>query len=212
MYLSRLMFNPRDPAAVRALSDAYALHQLILSAFPHREDGGPGRVLFRTEASANCGAPQVLVQSEKEPGWSRLERALLLRIESKKVSIKVARGQRLRFRLRANPTVRRQALPATEGKPEAAHKRIGVYGEEAQRRWLDGKAEKHGFRVLESRVADRGFVLSHKPGQREPLRHLCVEFDGILEVTDSGRFSPALQTGIGSGKGFGFGLLSVARA
>jgi CRISPR system Cascade subunit CasE len=38
-----------------------------------------------------------------------------------------------------------------------------------------------------------------------------VLFNGTLAVTDPERFRAALATGIGSGKAYGFGLLSVAR-
>jgi len=39
-----------------------------------------------------------------------------------------------------------------------------------------------------------------------------VLFDGRLVVTDADRFRETLTAGIGSGKAYGFGLLSIARA
>jgi CRISPR system Cascade subunit CasE len=39
-----------------------------------------------------------------------------------------------------------------------------------------------------------------------------VRYEGILQVTDCARFLAALAAGIGPAKGFGFGLLSVAKA
>ena len=39
-----------------------------------------------------------------------------------------------------------------------------------------------------------------------------VLFDGELEVNDANAFRAALRSGIGSGKAYGFGLLSIARA
>jgi len=212
MYLSRLMLNPRDPSALRAVSDSYALHQLVWSAFPGREDGGPGRVLFRAEEHSRGSAPTVLVQSDREPMWERIERSGLLTADRKRVCVTVTEGQRLRFRLRANPTVRRVFERGADGKCESEGKRIGVYGEDAQGKWLEAKAEKAGFRVLDCRVADRGVLVSRKPGCEQPIRHLCVDFDGILEVTDPSCFLAALESGIGSAKAFGFGLLSVAPA
>jgi CRISPR system Cascade subunit CasE len=44
------------------------------------------------------------------------------------------------------------------------------------------------------------------------LTHHAVRFDGLLVVTDPERLRHALRAGIGSAKGFGFGLLSLARA
>jgi len=213
MYLSRLTINPHSPPALSALSDPYALHQLVWSALPDREDGGPGRVLFRLEPLVSGLPPVLLVQSEREPNWRALVSAGCLVAETKPFAPRFAAGQCLRFRLRANPTVRRVfGGPTQEGAPKPSGTRIGVYGEDAQRGWLDRKAAHAGFKVLECRVSDRGVLQSRKPGSSAPLRHLCVDFEGVLQVTDPGLFLGALQTGLGSGKGLGFGLLSVAPA
>ena len=39
-----------------------------------------------------------------------------------------------------------------------------------------------------------------------------VQFDGLLRVTDPDRLRETVRKGIGSGKGLGFGLLSLAPA
>jgi len=38
----------------------------------------------------------------------------------------------------------------------------------------------------------------------------AATFEGILEVTDAEKFRQSLKQGIGTGKAYGFGLLSVA--
>jgi len=190
------------------------MHQLVYSGFPDREAGGPGRVLFRLEGDRPAGAAVVLVQSEREPDWRPLlAERVLLAAEHKPVRPRLATGQRLRFRLRANPTVRRVfGGPSAEGEPKQSGVRVGVYGEDAQRAWLDRKASQSGFRVLDCRVADRGLQMARRRNGAPPLRHLCVDFDGLLEVTDPNLLATALASGIGSAKAFGFGLLSLARA
>lgn len=55
-----------------------------------------------------------------------------------------------------------------------------------------------------------GQAAGAKPPQRARL--WSVRFDGVLTVTDSALFQEAIVRGIGPGKAFGFGLLSVARA
>jgi CRISPR-associated protein Cas6/Cse3/CasE subtype I-E len=47
---------------------------------------------------------------------------------------------------------------------------------------------------------------------RRELAFIAVQFDGLLEVEDPERFMAAIHQGIGPGKGFGFGLLSLALA
>ena len=49
-----------------------------------------------------------------------------------------------------------------------------------------------------------------KMGESYKMTHLAVRFDGFLRVTDAGAFRETLTRGIGSGKAYGFGLLSVA--
>jgi len=117
MHLSRLTLNTANPAALHALADSYALHQLVLSAFPDREEGGPGRVLYRVEPDAMGRPPEVLVQSERKPGWQELERRALLAAECRMFSPRLQCGQRLRFRVRANPTLRCVFEPAPRPVP-----------------------------------------------------------------------------------------------
>lgn len=43
------------------------------------------------------------------------------------------------------------------------------------------------------------------------VTHLGVQFDGLLQVVDPARLLETIRDGVGSAKGFGYGLLSVAR-
>jgi CRISPR system Cascade subunit CasE len=110
-------------------------------------------------------------------------------------------GQRLFFRLRANPTLKRNG------------KRLGLLTEEGQREWLDRKAGAGGFRVLSAQAVREGMVHGRKAGDdgRHDLAHLSVCFDGLLEVTEPEGLLDTLRAGVGSGKGLGFGLLSLRR-
>jgi len=149
------------------------------------------------------------VQSERAPDWSFLrdEGPYLLRDVADNPAVKsfepvFACGQRLLFRLRANPTVKRDG------------KRRGLYREEEQRAWLERKARANGFSVLGVVVQREGIVggrIYRAAEEVHALRLLAVRFDGVLRVDDPPRFLDALRCGIGSGKGLGFGLLSLAR-
>src|SRR5262249_1905843 len=133
--------------------------------------------------------------------------------EQKEIRLAMQAGQRLRFRLHANPTVRKWEY-RQERKGRTEGKRIGLYTEEMQRAWLAGKAQKGGFEVIDMRVTDHGKVTGRKVGENGTFRleHLAVTFDGMLRVTDPNIFTRSIEEGIGSAKGFGFGLLSVVRA
>src|SRR5262245_29794779 len=110
MYLSQLILNPRCCAVRRDLADAYALHRTLLRAFPNSEDGGPGRVLYRVEPPRGEPRFVVVVQSDIAPDWSRLAvppEYLCGQPATKPFAPAVTIGHRLCFRLRANPTVKR---------------------------------------------------------------------------------------------------------
>jgi CRISPR system Cascade subunit CasE len=184
-------------------------------------------LLFRVE-STRTGPPVVLVQTRDAPNWSSLPPGYLLqRAESKPLDLVVSDGQRLRFRLRANPTKRVAAKNEKLGAVMAG-KRVGMLSETEQIRWLLRKGENGGFRIpgswVDAKDPETGEVVqlpnfrvdvvpegndrNGKPGHGGVF--LSVRFEGVLEVTDTARLQQTVAEGIGSGKAFGFGLLSLA--
>jgi len=217
IYLSQLVLNRQSRQVQGELRDPYQMHRTLSKAFGDGEGTlfSP-RPLFRIVEGRNSSL-RLLVQSRSRPDWDRLTVSGSYLAEppapAKELNLHFCVRQRLRFRLRANPTVRRVfGGPAPEGEPKKSGMRVGVYGEENQREWLARKADQGGFRVVDCRVADRGLQVSRRRNGAPPLRHLCVDYEGILEVTDPETFLFVLESGIGSAKAFGFGLLSVARA
>jgi CRISPR system Cascade subunit CasE len=229
MYLSRLMLNPRNRSVRRDLADCYSLHRTIMAAFPDLGGARGGAraslgVLFRVEAGEEA-APVVLVQSEPMPDWRCLEPGYLQSPAALKPIIDLVgsldAGRSLRFRLRANPT-----RTITREGPDGARRqvRVELRGEEQWLDWLRQKAERHGFRLLAARAAAqvpdvrcaaRGKVTGTRleggaPGATQRLTLFGVEFEGRLEIVDRTLFLAALRNGIGHGKAYGFGLLSVA--
>lgn len=216
MYLSKLVINTGNPLGLRSIVNQYEAHRTIWRGFPDAEDGGPGRVLFRLEHRGGSSSLAVLVQSRIQPDWQPMIRErLLLNAEVKeltpeKIQTLTEPGRVLRFRLRANPTKRivDRTRVRDDGKPHTA--RVGLFGEDKQQKWLQDKALQCGFCILECRVSASDDSKSRLPGGRAVAIHKGVTFDGVLQVTDSEKFREALESGIGSAKGFGFGLLSVA--
>ncbi len=212
MYLSQLILDPHTRQVRRELANPYEMHRTLLRAFPSAENGGSGRVLFRVETPTQPTQTTlaVLVQSEKAPDWTGVVDRPgydLPQVSQnpKQFEPALQPGQRLMFRLRANPTVKRK-FPG-----ETKSKRVGLYREEEQRDWLARKAQEGGFKVLGVRVTPEG-VVGGTTKDRHRLKLLAVRFDGLLQVTDPDRFFATMQKGVGSGKGLGFGLLSVAPA
>lgn len=224
LHLSRLRLNPRSRQVISELSDPYEMHRTLMRAFPSKDQGGPGRVLFRVDVGRD-DLPVVLVQSEKSPDWSFLSgKDYLLNVDDNPVfkpyDPKLHEGQRLRFLLRANPVIRRthkengdpfldkDGSPSLDKKGKPKGRRIGLYQEAEQMEWLRRKADSGGFQPDAFEILPRGKQTSRRAGDTNT--HLCVEFAGVLTVTDPEAFLDTLRSGIGSGKAFGFGLLSVA--
>ena len=214
MYLSRLILNPRNRRVQKEVADPYQMHRSLMRAFPDDLEAGTERVLFRLDSSPRTGTLAVLVQSLTQPDWSWVAepgaRGYLVPTGEPNPAVKsfdlhLAPGQVLAFRLRANPTVKR----TVDGKK----KRMGLYREEEQIKWLERKAEQSGFRVLSARTSSQETVGGriHDGDNTHKLRLFSVQFDGLLQVIDSDRLRESVQCGLGSGKGLGFGLLSLAR-
>lgn len=229
MYLSKLVLNPRDRQARHDLESPYELHRTLWRAFPEE---APGRVLFRVDADRPTAPPVVLVQSDEAPAWARLaERGptyLVCPPECKEFRPTFTAGQRLCFRLRANPTRKHGSTSKSERLAGAKGngQRLALLHEAEQVAWLLRKGEQGGFRIpgtwldgadgeptpsFRVTVIPEDWVRCGKAGHGA-ARFLAVRFEGILLVTDPERFLATVADGIGSAKGFGFGLLSLARA
>lgn len=209
MYLSRLILDPWSRQVTSEMGDPYQMHRTLMRAFPSTGGGGRGRVLFRVDLDRPAETATVLVQSDDRPDWSfLLGRHYLMRVRDnpaqKPYRPSVRAGQRLRFLVRANPTVRR-VLEA--GKPG---KRIGLTRENDQVEWFIRKGSAGGFAPQGFRAIARGKRLSRRQGTVNT--HVCVDFEGVLVVTDAEKFLDTLRAGIGAAKAYGFGLLSIAPA
>ncbi len=203
MYLSQLVLNERDHTVQRDLSNAHDLHRRIMQAFPDEQREQPRaewNVLFRQEPDSNI----ILVQSAIEPDWSRLKQGYLARHSIKPIdihNIQLNEGRVIQFRLKANPSKRN---PETK-------KLIGLLHQSEQLTWLERQASQHGFMVLNVDVIPTPSVFGIKVKQTSPIRIVSVLYQGVLQITDSALFQTAIQQGIGRGRSYGCGLLSIAR-
>ncbi|NEX23037.1 type I-E CRISPR-associated protein Cas6/Cse3/CasE [Thiorhodococcus mannitoliphagus] len=206
MYLSRLTLDPRHPRVRRDLGNRYEMHRTLARAFAPDETSAPYRFLWRLESSAfDAGSAVLLVQSEMSADWKPLEGDAGYALEilgNKPVDLEqlIQASARYRFRLQANPTVTRNG------------KRYGLVKEDAQLDWLDRQALKQGFTVLGAIRADCERLQARQPSTRRRITLQSALYEGHLEATDPGRLRQAIMTGLGHGKAWGLGLLSVARS
>jgi CRISPR system Cascade subunit CasE len=220
MYLSQLILNPRSRDARRDTGDEYQMHSTLTRLFadaPKAEKerrfeeltrAEKERVLFRIERYAEDGQVRVLVQSYRAPDFAKLPNGYCAtppqtRGDYDEKLKALSLGQMLRFRLRANPTVKKQG------------KRLGLREPAEQQAWLERKLREAGAELLECRFMPHEVTPSHKhkTSENTPRQiHLGVLFEGALRVADPAALAAAVENGLGSAKGYGFGLLSLAPA
>lgn len=205
MYLSKLTLDPQHPQARRDLSNRYDMHRTLVRAFAPDEHSPPARFLWRLEPTLSLASlPVVLVQSGSSAQWSALDtfpgyaREIL---GNKPVDLEqlVQAGTRYRFRLHANPTVTREG------------KRLGLCQETDQLAWLSRQGEARGFGLIACLRSGSERIHSRqgKSGQRITVQ--SVLFEGILETKEPDGLRLAVRNGLGHGKAWGLGLLSLAR-
>jgi CRISPR system Cascade subunit CasE len=232
MNLSRLILNPRSRVVRRDLADCHEMHRTLLSAFP--EEVGDPRVgaraefalLYRLELERAAGGIRVLVQSRVPPDWTQLPKGYLLDtgLDSENPACKsveahyawMTTGQRFVFRLRANPTRKVETKSSADGTRRNG-RRVDLRNDAAREAWLGRKAAAGGFRILSVQIDPRvpnirDIVEAPITGRRQGrlLTFGSVLFDGVLQVSDAAAFQQTLAQGIGPGKAYGFGLLSIA--
>ncbi len=204
MYLTQLRLDPRSAQARLDLADPYDMHRTLVRAFVRDEAEAPPRFLWRLETGRSWDQPVVLVQSAHESDWSflgllpgYLQRNAEPSTKAFDPAALLQTDASYRFRLAANPTVTRDG------------KRHGLAGEQSQQAWLHRQAGRLGFDVKAALVSGSDTLHGRKAGMHVSL--LRVAFDGVLQVRDAEALTGALVAGIGPGKAFGCGLLSLAR-
>jgi len=198
MYLTRLTLDLRNAAVRRDLSDAYDMHRSLVRAFVSNDTQAPPRFLWRVEPESVWRDPIVLVQSRAEPDWSVFSSSGYFKNPPATKTIDLAAlietGRLYRFRLFANPTVTQQG------------KRYGLSSEDEQNAWLERKGAKCGFSIETALVTSTDIV--HLRGNDICLQQTC--FEGVLRATDESALQDAVESGMGPGKAFGLGMLSLS--
>lgn len=193
-------FLDYETAARRQLRDVYDWHQLVWQAFPGR-DGEQRDFLTRLDRRERDQAFRLLIVSPKAPmrpaGWPEAAEAW----QTREISAAFFKHHHYRFQLRANPTKRENA----------SRKRVPLRAMPEQIAWLKRKAMQSGFAVIEEalRIMPEGREWFRVEKRGQTGVHHAVEFEGVLAVTDPAAFRAAFAKGIGSAKGFGFGLLAL---
>lgn len=219
LHLSRLVLSPRSRQVARDLSNPYNLHQTLLNAFDSDQWGGArdasGRLLFRVEPEKTYSPvpPTVLVQAHSPADWTAItdrfpayfdrppeQKAVVLR------RFELELGATVAFRIRVNPIWNEPIKGAKRGK------RRPLLGEEQQLEWFSQRLRKNGAEVIHARPRHEGVQHLSKANSSKSVAITFSLIEGTMKVTDGQLLSRAIANGIGPGKAFGCGLLSLAPA
>jgi CRISPR system Cascade subunit CasE len=194
MFISKLTLNRMNRQAMRLLGDVYSLHKTVMSGLEAYQDHT--RVLFRVEPEVRDGLVHILVQSKVKPSWTS---AGVVNAQVKEIHPVFRKGVSLQFRLRANPTVTRNG------------KRYGLVRDQSLEEWIRKKEKNLGVQFHSMSIVNEGYITGYRGRESHRLNLKTALYDGLLTVTDVHLLEKALSQGIGSGKAFGCGLLSLAR-
>ena len=211
MYLSKIQLDLRHPSVRQALRDCNDMHRNLMQGFPNHQIEEVARkscnTLYRLVEKRN--EIYLLLTSELVPDRAALaSRGYILSPDSPKnisaLEQVLLDGMTLRFELLASPC-RKVASQQKNSR------RVFLRTEDARAEWLAKKAEQCGFEILE--VAENSNSFSVEGDKQEMRIHYnAVCFVGTLRIFNKEKFWKAYCEGIGPGKAYGLGMLTVARA
>ncbi|MFO0567351.1 MAG: type I-E CRISPR-associated protein Cas6/Cse3/CasE [Polyangiaceae bacterium] len=221
MILTSLYLNPEDREVRRCLADTQRMHERLMSLF-RNVDAPTARsalsVLYRLETREAEGATRVLLQSQEPPELQALPPGF--RDPSR--GSPSTRLDRLladlvgtyRFKLHANTTRKIDTKTRPDG-TKSNGSRVPLRREEDRLAWIQRQSSRHGFSVANgagASLALRVSPIQARHGRRGSgtVVHEGTAFEGILIVTNGAQLREAVLRGVGPGKAYGFGLLSLA--
>ena len=205
MYLSRVYLDLSNRNTLKAVNSRSVLHGAVEAALTDDRS----RKLWRIDSLG--GELYLMILSNQKPhlsviasqfgdtgraGETREYDGLLGRIK---------KGDIWQFRLTANPV-------KTDNVKQGQGKKRAVTIVDFQKQWLMDRAEKNGFCLSEDSfdVVQNKWCRFFKKDNRV-VTLLSVTFEGLLEVTDEELFRNMLVNGLGRGKAYGMGLMTVMR-
>lgn len=217
MFLSRIRLRSsatEDRSVWRAFRDEYQLHRTVWSFFGDRADRSRD-FLYRVDRATDEHGRRPMI-------WTLSARAPVVDpafwyADTKTVDPTLVAGDRLRFSLRVNAVVKRDGkrhdviMDAKKKVLSGSRIPTAEIAQTAVEEWFQKRAEGWGMR-LEALVAEGGRVWRFRsPGNRLIQLGVC-DVSGVQLVQDPGRFLEQWRRGFGPAKGFGCGLMLMARA
>lgn len=211
--LTRICLNHRSTTVRRDLADATQLHKTVMRLAPDHLGDSPRQkagLLFRLEPATDHTPPTLLIQSHQMPDLTRLPDTygIAETLDLAPMFHALTPGRRVRYRITANASASRLAPQDRHPGSKKRGTVTPLHGEQALT-WWQRRATAAGLTVTTTDATPVRFPRrSKEPG---PL-HALTRFDGTATVSNPEQLRHALLHGIGRGKPYGAGLLSLAPA
>lgn len=200
MYLSKIELNTRKTKALLALRNPNLIHGALREHYPeHRvlwridEVGQKKNLLLQSEAPLSF-EPLIKQFGNEKVGTAQVDLTSLIKLLQK--------DSHWRFRIKGNPV--RMTLNKKTGKKSYCH-----YMNDTNRlKWLEERSEKNGFKLDSVKIDAIENIRFQRQGKTVSLA--SVTYNGTLTVTDPELFLKTFRTGLGHGKAYGLGMLSLA--
>ncbi|MEU9126095.1 type I-E CRISPR-associated protein Cas6/Cse3/CasE [Streptomyces sp. NPDC048506] len=215
IHLARLPLNPRSRDVHQDLRDHTALHQRVSALYPDILGTTPRaahNILYRLERE-RTGATLLIQSTNITINRNALPSnytAPGVDVEYREIGPLLdwaALGRTVRYRIDANPT-KSQPSPKDGPGKRPRGRRIPLTGEDAVT-WWERQAERAGLTLNLSLDSPQPPVLATR-GTNRRARLTVTRFDGIATITNPNNLRHAITTGIGQGRAYGLGLLSIA--
>ncbi|MGW9027910.1 type I-E CRISPR-associated protein Cas6/Cse3/CasE [Streptomyces sp. NPDC055722] len=207
--IARIHLNPHSRDVQRDLRDATQMHRTVMRTVPDGLGDSPRHragLLYRLDETETSST--LLVQATHldptllPPGYGHAEVKSLAPMFSA-----LRNGLAVRYRIVLNPAKRERLTLEEKGK---RGKIVPLSGADADQ-WWHRRAAAAG---LQLHVLTPTNLAPARPRAKQapPMRHSLLRYDGTATVTDPDALTQALLDGIGRGKPYGAGLLSLAPA
>jgi CRISPR system Cascade subunit CasE len=223
--LTRIRLNLHSPDVRRDLAHTDSLHKTVMLLAPDhlgdnlRQQTG---LLFRLERDTHPMPPTLLVQSHQPPDLTRLPDSYGT-VQNRDLTPTLRAltpGRHVRYRITANASAVRRVLDDHQPVDKKhGRKVVALYGDDALA-WWQRRAAAAGLALTTTDTTPVPFARRRKNNHTKGTRnkkttgpwHVLTRFDGLATITDPDLLRHALLTGIGRGKPYGAGLLSLAPA
>lgn len=209
VWLSLLHLNTSNPTVRRDLGNAVNLHRRLMRLFPDNLGDNPRHnlgILFRLEDTPR--GPRVLLQSQQSPNHHTLPndygtcqtKPLTPLLDA------LQPGHAVHYRLTAN-AIRKPGKTTRQARNLSPV--MPLTGPDAEQ-WWHRQAESAGLELTTVHATPLDPARGKKHPSQPDIRHDRTLFDGTATITNPDQLRQRLTHGIGRGKPYGCGLLTIA--